>query len=107
VAKALQTSSLKLVYVPVTAANRFEAIQQNKADLLCEATSATLARRELVDFSIATYVGGTSLMIRRDGPRDLKAMGGHKLGVLGGTTTEQALRSALKKAGVVADIQVT
>jgi polar amino acid transport system substrate-binding protein/glutamate/aspartate transport system substrate-binding protein len=107
VAKALQTSSLKLVYVPVTAANRFEAIQQNRADLLCEATSATLARRELVDFSIATYVGGTSLMIRRDGPRDLKAMGGHKLGVLGGTTTEQALRSALKKAGVVADIQVT
>src|SRR5262245_46597312 len=54
VAQQLQTSSLKIVYVPVTAANRFETIQQNKADLLCEATSATLARRELVDFSIAT-----------------------------------------------------
>jgi polar amino acid transport system substrate-binding protein/glutamate/aspartate transport system substrate-binding protein len=103
----LQTSSLKIVYVPVTSTNRFETIQQNKADLLCEATSATLARRELVDFSIATYVGGTSLMIRKDGPRDLKAMGGRKIAVLGGTTTEQALRTALKKAGVAADIQVT
>jgi ABC-type amino acid transport substrate-binding protein len=95
---------LKLVYVPVTAANRFETIQQNKADLLCEATSATLARRELVDFSIATYVGGTSLMIPKDGPRDLKSMAGRKIGVLGGTTTEEALRKALKKAGVVADV---
>jgi ABC-type amino acid transport substrate-binding protein len=104
VAKQLQTSSLKLVYVPVTAANRFETIQQNKADLLCEATSATLARRELVDFSIATYVGGTSLMIPKDGPRDLKSMAGRKIGVLGGTTTEEALRKALKKAGVVADV---
>jgi ABC-type amino acid transport substrate-binding protein len=107
VAKQLQTSSLKIVYVPVTAADRFETIQQNKADLLCEATSATLARRELVDFSIATYVGGTSLMIRRDGPRDLKGMAGHKVGVLGGTTTEQALRNALKKAGAAANVQVT
>jgi len=93
--------------VPVTAANRFETIQQNKADLLCEATSATLARRELVDFSIATYVGGTSLMIPKDGPRDLKAMGGRKIGVLGGTTTEQELRTALKQAGVTADVHVT
>jgi polar amino acid transport system substrate-binding protein/glutamate/aspartate transport system substrate-binding protein len=107
VAKDLQTSSLKLVYVPVTSANRFEAIQQNKADLLCEATSATLARRELVDFSIATYVGGTSLMIRTDGPRDLKSMAGRKVGALGGTTAEDALRKALKKAGVAADVQAT
>jgi ABC-type amino acid transport substrate-binding protein len=60
-----------------------------------------------VDFSIATYVGGTSLMIRKDGPRDLKAMGARKIGVLGGTTTEQALRNALKKAGVAADVQAT
>jgi polar amino acid transport system substrate-binding protein/glutamate/aspartate transport system substrate-binding protein len=103
----LQISPLKVVYVPVTAANRFEAIQQNNADLLCEATSATLARRKLVDFSIATYVGGTSLMIRADGPRDLEGLAGHKIGVLGGTTTEQALRNALKKAGVSADVQAT
>ncbi|NJO34992.1 MAG: transporter substrate-binding domain-containing protein [Rhodospirillales bacterium] len=72
----LKLSQLKVVYVPVTAADRFETIQQGNADLLCEATSATLARRTLVDFSIATYVGGTSLMIRAGGPRDLKGMAG-------------------------------
>jgi len=103
-AKQLRVPTLSISYVPVTAANRFEAIAQHKADLLCEATSATLSRRESVDFSISTYVGGTSLMIRTDGPRSLQKMSGRKIGVLGGTTAEQSLRDALKKAGVVADV---
>jgi ABC-type amino acid transport substrate-binding protein len=103
-ADQLHLGALNLVYVPVTAADRFAAIEQHKADLLCEATSATLSRRELVDFSIATFVDGTSLMIRADGPHDLKAMGGLKIGVLGGTTTEKALREALRKAGIKVDV---
>jgi ABC-type amino acid transport substrate-binding protein len=57
-ADQLQLASLNVVYVPVTAADRFEAIQQQKADLLCEPTSATLSRREIVDFSISTFVDG-------------------------------------------------
>ena len=40
-ADQLQLASLNVVYVPVTAADRFEAIRQQKADLLCEPTSAT------------------------------------------------------------------
>ena len=91
-AEQLNLGSLNVAYVPVTAADRFEAIRQQKADLLCEPTSATLSRRELVDFSIPTFVDGASLMIRADGPHDLKALAGQKIGVLAGTTTEQALR---------------
>ena len=103
-ADQLQVASLNVVYVPVTAADRFEAIQQQKADLLCEPTSATLSRRKIVDFSIPTFVDGASLMIRADGPHDLKAMAGKKIGVLGGTTTEQSLRDSLKAAGITSDI---
>ncbi len=103
-ADQLHLASLNVVYVPVTAADRFEAIQQQKADLLCEPTSATLSRREIVDFSIPTFVDGASLMIRADGPHDLKAMAGKKIGVLGGTTTEQSLQSSLKAAGITSDI---
>jgi ABC-type amino acid transport substrate-binding protein len=103
----LQLPTLGVIYVPVTAANRFEAIEQNKADLLCEPTSATLSRRALVDFSISTYLDGASLMIRADGPRDLQGLSGRKIGVLGGTTTEQALRNTLSNAGVTADIFLT
>ncbi len=103
-ATQLTLSSLSVAYVPVTASDRFEAIQQHKADLLCEPTSATLSRRELVDFSIATFVDGASLMIRPDGPHDMQALAGRKIGVLAGTTTEQELRDALTNAGLTAEI---
>ena len=66
-ADQLHLPSLGVTYVPVIAADRFEAIRQQRADLLCEPTSATLSRRELVDFSIPTFVDGASLMIRADG----------------------------------------
>jgi ABC-type amino acid transport substrate-binding protein len=100
----LQLPTLNLVYVPVSATDRFQAIKDAKADILCEATSATLSRREIVDFSLPTFVDGASLLIRADGPQSLEAMAGHKIGVLGGTTTEEALRNSLKDAGVDAEV---
>jgi len=104
IADQLHLTSLNVTYVPVSAADRFEAISQQKADLLCEPTSATLSRREMVDFSIPTFVDGASLIIRADGPHDLKAMSGQKIGVVAGTTTEQALRNSLKEAGITSDV---
>ena len=90
-------SELKVVFVPVTAADRFEAITQQKADLLCEPTTATLSRREQVDFSIPTFLDGASLMVRADGPKSLRDLAGQKIGVLAGTTTEESLRNTLKE----------
>jgi ABC-type amino acid transport substrate-binding protein len=104
VAQQLSLPSVSVSYVTVTAVDRFEAIQQNKADLLCEPTSATLSRRAMVDFSIATFVDGASLMIGLDGPHNLQALAGRKIGVLAGTTTEEALRNSLRSAGITADV---
>jgi ABC-type amino acid transport substrate-binding protein len=103
-AEQLHLPSLTVTYVPVTAANRFEAIAQQKADLLCEPTSATLSRREQVDFSIPTFLDGASLMVRADGPKNLRDLAGQKIGVLAGTTTEESLRNTLKEAGIAGDI---
>jgi polar amino acid transport system substrate-binding protein/glutamate/aspartate transport system substrate-binding protein len=100
----LNLPSLKTIYVTVTAADRFEAIRQNKADLLCEPTSSTLSRRKIVDFSISTFVDGASLMITPDGPHNLQELAGRTVGVLSGTTTEQELRNSLQRAGVTATI---
>ena len=97
-------SSLNVVYVPVTAADRFEAIAQQKADLLCEPTSVTLSRREQVDFSIPTFLDGAGLMVRSDGPKNLRDLAGKKVGVLAGTTTEEALRNTLKEAGISGEV---
>jgi ABC-type amino acid transport substrate-binding protein len=103
-AEQLNLPALNAVYVPVTAADRFEAIAQQKADLLCEPTSVTLSRRELVDFSIPTFLDGASLMVRADGPKNLREMAGKKIGVLAGTTTEEALRNTLKEGGITGDV---
>jgi len=97
-------SELKVVYVPVTAADRFDAITQQKADLLCEPTSVTLSRREQVDFSIPTFLDGAGLIVRTSGPKNLRDLAGKKVGVLAGTTTEEALRNTLKEAGINSDV---
>src|SRR5271166_6396838 len=100
----LNLSDLKTAYVLVTAANRFEAIETGKADLLCEPTSATLSRREHVDFSITTFVDGASLLVTGEGPSEFSALAGKKIGVLAGTTTEQSLRDTLASAKINAEI---
>jgi ABC-type amino acid transport substrate-binding protein len=103
-AEQLNLPALNAVYVPVTAADRFEAITQQKADLLCEPTSVTLSRREQVDFSIPTFLDGASLMVRADGPKNLRDLSGQKIGVLAGTTTEESLRNTLKEGGITGDV---
>jgi polar amino acid transport system substrate-binding protein/glutamate/aspartate transport system substrate-binding protein len=100
----LNLPTLSTEYLVVSAADRFEAIQQNKADLLCDPTSVTLSRRELVDFSVATFVDGASLMITADGPQNLQELAGRTVGVLTGTTTEQELRRTLSKANISATV---
>ena len=89
----------------VTAANRFDAIENGKADLLCEPTSETLSRREHVDFSIPTFVDGASLLVSRRWARRLpRALSSKKIGVLAGTTTEQSLRDTLAGANITAEV---
>jgi ABC-type amino acid transport substrate-binding protein len=104
IGEELNINDLKVAYVLVTAENRFDAIVNSKADLLCEPTSETLSRREHVDFSIPTFVDGASLLVGADGPSNFAALAGKKIGVLAGTTTEESLRNTLASAGLVAEI---
>jgi polar amino acid transport system substrate-binding protein/glutamate/aspartate transport system substrate-binding protein len=100
----LGVPDLRLVYVPVTSADRFDAISGNKADLLCESATATLQRRAVVDFSIPIFIDGASFAIGPGGPRDVSQLSGKKVAVLPGTTTEQALRRALTGTRINAEI---
>lgn len=97
-------ADLRTEYVAVTAENRFDALRGGRIDILCEATSMTLSRREQVDFSLMTFVDGASVLFLADGPRSFEELAGKKVGVRSGTTTEQALRATLAKLGVAADI---
>jgi len=100
----LGLKDLKVEYVTVTAKDRFDAVASGRVDLLCEATTVTLARRKLVDFSLMTFIDGASVMVRSDGPQSFKALGGHQIGVHAGTTTEDELRRTLADLKVAADM---
>lgn len=95
---------LTVDYVAVSAEDRFANLVTGDIDLLCGATTATLKRRELVDFSIPTFFDGASVLYRADGPKRMQDLAGHKIGVRVGTTTEQALKSSLATLGIEATI---
>ena len=100
----LGVPSLKVAYVAVTSETRFDAIEQHQADMLCEATSATLSRREKVDFSLSTFADGASILSNDANLHDLKGLAGHRVGVLAGTTTESFLQRMLKDFSIQAEV---
>ncbi|WP_296323965.1 amino acid ABC transporter substrate-binding protein [Reyranella sp.] len=104
IAKQLKLPGLKVEFVPVTTENRLDMIKQGKIDLLCDSLTETLDRRAVVDFSITTFVDGTSFAIRNDGPRDMQDLAGKKVGAVAGTLTEEELRKALASIHVAATV---
>lgn len=104
IASQLGLSELAVDYVPVSTEDRFSAIQEGRIDLLCGASTATLARRKLVDFSLPTFIDGGGVLLRGDGPEDFAGLAGQKVGVRNATTTETALRDVLERQGIEATI---
>lgn len=96
----LPLASLTIEYVAVTAENRFASVQDGSVDLLCGATTATLSRRKLVDFSIPTFIDGAGVLLLQNGPRSFTELEGRKVGVRSGTTTETALRNTVRELGI-------
>lgn len=102
--RQLGLEAISIRYVPVSAENRFEAVQRGRVDLLCGAATATLARRELVDFSLPIFIDGASVMYRSDGPSKFSELVGQNIGVRLGTTTEQSLKKSLAADSIDAKV---
>ncbi len=98
-------AKVKMQYVPVTAENRFKILVDNKIDILCGATTETLSRGELVDFTQLTFVTGASLMtLKNDKNRDSSGFSGKKIGVVKETTTAIFLKNLLHETSTKAEI---
>jgi len=97
--------AVKVEYVPVTAENRFKALSAKKIDLLSGATTKTLSRSELVDFTQLTFVTGASLMtIRKNNDRDASGFDGKRIGVVKGTTTAVFLKDLIRETSTRAEV---
>lgn len=105
VARELALPNLQVKWVKVTLANRIQSVVNGSVDLECGATTASLSRQEQVDFSLMTFVDGGSLLVTdASGIRGISTLGGKRVAVVPGTTTEKALADALKKRGVSATV---
>lgn len=105
VRRFLGRPDLEIVYVPVTAEDRFARLASGDIDLLCGATTNSLERQREMDFSSLTFVTGATLLARDDsGIASVADLGGRTVGVIDDTTTRPALLQALRRAGVTATI---
>ena len=98
-------ADLKVEYVPVNADGRFNALVDNKIDILCGSTTKTLSRSELVDFTQLTFVTGASLMtLKDDKADDSDGFEGKKIGVVKATTTAVALKKLFQDTSTDAEV---
>jgi len=101
----LKRDNLKTRWVKLTVQNRIDAVHRKQVDVECSTATWTLGRQRLVDFSLITFVDGGNVLTRIDSPaRRLADFGGKRIAVIGGTTTERALRDSLKRGLVAAEV---
>jgi len=105
IAAQLERPQLKTRWVKLSIQNRIDAVRRKQVDVECSTTTWTLGRQKLVDFSLVTFLDGASVLMKLDNEaRRLEDFGGKRIAVIGGTTTETALRQALTKGLVSAEI---
>lgn len=105
VARTTGVSDLKVRWLVGTAAERVQMIASGKADIDCANTTATQTRMKSVDFSNLIFVEtGGFLVNTSTGAQKFSDLGGKRIGVIAGTTTETRLTQALKDNLVNANI---
>ncbi|MEO0819735.1 MAG: amino acid ABC transporter substrate-binding protein [Pseudomonadota bacterium] len=108
---------LTATFTEIDTDERFEAVADGKIDVLCGATTATLARREMVSFTIPTFSTGVGAIVSADAPaalaeavldaepsslapEDFRAgLAGRRLGARANTTAETFLQEQLIDKG--------
>lgn len=104
VKRQLGLADLQVKWVQVAPGNRMAKLVSGEIDLECGSTTNTLSRQEQVSFSLLTFADGGSLLMKADsGLMGLADMGGRKIGVVPGTTTERSLQEALARNNVKAE----
>ncbi|MFO1414464.1 MAG: amino acid ABC transporter substrate-binding protein [Burkholderiales bacterium] len=98
---------LGIDYVRVTAQDRVRSVADGTVDLECGATTGTAQRRRAVAFSPVIFVTGTRLAVPRASKvRDVAALAGQRIAVVGGTTNEAALRDLDRRRSLHATLVV-
>ena len=96
--RELKLPDLQAKWVPVTVESRVNAVMSGAIDIECGSTTNTLSRQEQVDFSLTTFITGASLLAVT-GTQIRDELGGIRIAVIPGTTTEGVIRDVMTRAG--------
>ena len=102
-AAAIFGDPTKVEFKPISAADRFPAIQAEQIDVLIRNTTVTFERdtRQGADFGpVIFYDGQTFLTRRADNISSIKDLDGATICVIKGTTTEQNLSDIIASSGI-------
>jgi general L-amino acid transport system substrate-binding protein len=97
-----EVTAENLVFVPLTAAERFTALQSGQIDVLSRNTTWTLSRDTdlLGEFAPVVFYDGQGLMVRADlGVGSIDDLNGASFCTLTGTTTELNITDAMTARG--------
>jgi len=103
VAAAVLGDAEAVEYKPLTAEQRFTALQSGEIDVLIRNTTRTASRdgSEGATFLTTTFYDGQGMMVRADSDyQELEDMGGTTICTLSGTTTELNLESQFQARNV-------
>ncbi|MEH1828635.1 MAG: amino acid ABC transporter substrate-binding protein [Nostoc sp.] len=93
---------IKLQLVGLSPSERIPKIVNQQVDIVCDASSFTWKRDKKVDFSISYGVTGTQLLVKKGSNLgSAESLIGKQIGVLAGTTNEQAIARVQPQAKLV------
>lgn len=105
IGKQLGVPNIQVKWVKTAVDNRLDLVARGIIDVECGSTTASLSRQEQVDFSLMTFIDGGSLLVTDASRiRGISTVGGQRIAVIPGTTTEKALTDAFNKRGVTATL---
>lgn len=89
----LGLDSIEVTFTPlVSMQDRLSAVEDRRVDIECGATTVTLARRERVDFTLMTFITGSTVLSRQsDDIGSVADLNGKRIAVIAGTTTEDTI----------------
>ncbi|WP_341530380.1 amino acid ABC transporter substrate-binding protein [Nostoc sp. UHCC 0302] len=93
---------IKVQLVGLSPSERISKIVKQQVDIVCDASSFTWKRDKQVDFSVSYGVTGTQLLVKKGSNLGSpKSLISKRIGVLAGTTNEQAIAHVQPQAKLV------
>ncbi|MBW1645793.1 MAG: amino acid ABC transporter substrate-binding protein [Deltaproteobacteria bacterium] len=103
IAAAVFGDASKVKFIPLTAVQRFTALQSGEIDVLCRNATRTLSRDTAMGLNFVTvnYYDGQGFMVSKKlGVKSAKELDGATVCVLPGTTTEQNVADFFRTNGM-------